>query len=124
MCPMLSDAAQHPAQVLSCLRDITLLYMSVEMVSVPHQVRLSAGLNDVAQHPQGPSAAASKEAMLLALCAKAFAGGRTIVFFRTKASIMLRHQTQAFSVSNIVKFQIQCGLAKISSFLADRRQWL
>ena len=33
---------------------------------------------------QGPAAAASKEAMLLSLCAKAFAGGRTIVFFRTK----------------------------------------
>ena len=31
------------------------------------------------------SAVAGKEAMLLALCSKSFAGGRTIVFFRTKA---------------------------------------
>ena len=34
---------------------------------------------------QGPAAAASKEAMLLALCSKTYASGRTIVFFRTKA---------------------------------------
>ena len=42
---------------------------------------------------QGPAAAASKEAMLLSLCSKAFAGGRTIVFLRTKAqalSMLLR----------------------------------
>jgi len=36
-------------------------------------------------HPQGAGAVVDKEAMLLALCSKAYAGGRTIVFFRTKA---------------------------------------
>lgn len=36
-------------------------------------------------HDQGPAAVVEKEAMLLALCSKAYAGGRTIVFFRTKA---------------------------------------
>ncbi|KAL6758791.1 P-loop containing nucleoside triphosphate hydrolase protein [Haematococcus lacustris] len=33
---------------------------------------------------KGPAAAGQKEAQLLALCARSFRGGRTIVFFRTK----------------------------------------
>ena len=88
-----------------------LFHVSVEAVTAQYHRYRQASTRLLKMNAQGPEAAANKEAMLLALCAKAFAGGRTIVFFRTKAR---RELTLPFSDTVCVPHVI-VGLAWLAA---------